>query len=215
MALTWERLRCRCTVVAASASRGLPAAIASAMAACSAAAAVSRACVVGGQPADPDQVHAQAPHGLGQVGVGDGRIDGLIEPAHKLVVLVPGGIVRLIRAGASSSSSWSCRKTCGVAALGCQRGGLAFERFAELEELVDVVQRDIGDDDAAAAGRRRESFRGEPAQGLPERRAGNAQAFGLLDFGQDGPGAEAPFDDVVAQCRVGPVAGAHPASLRR
>ncbi len=50
--------------------------------------------VVGGQPADPDQVHAQAPHGLGQVGVGDGGVDGRIQPADELVVVVPGGIMR-------------------------------------------------------------------------------------------------------------------------
>ena len=100
-----------------------------------------------------------------------------------------------------------------VAALGGQGGGLPFEGFAQFEQFVDVVQGNVGHDDAAAARRRRQPFGGEPAQGLPQRGARDAQAFGLFDLREDGSGQEAPFDDVVAQCRVGLVAGAHPASF--
>src|SRR5687767_13965 len=48
--------------------------------------------VVGGKPPDAHQVHAQAAHGLRQVGIGDGSVDGFVQPAHELVVVVAGGI---------------------------------------------------------------------------------------------------------------------------
>ena len=50
--------------------------------------------VVGRQPADPDQMDAQAAHGLGEVGVGDRGVDGRVQPADQAVVVVPGGVAR-------------------------------------------------------------------------------------------------------------------------
>ena len=108
--------------------------------------------VVGGQPADADQVDAQAAQRLDEVGVGDGGVDGRVEPADQPVVRRAG---RGPRAPISSGACGRARGERGegrrVAARGGQRGGLALERLAQLEELVDVVERDVGDDDAAAA----------------------------------------------------------------
>ena len=61
--------------------------------------------VVGGQPADAHQVDAQAAHGLGEVGVGDGGVDGRVEPADQLVVVVPGRVLRRRAVPGPASSS--------------------------------------------------------------------------------------------------------------
>lgn len=48
--------------------------------------------VIGGQPPDPNKVHPKAAHGLGQVRVRDGRLNGLIQPANQPVVIMTGRI---------------------------------------------------------------------------------------------------------------------------
>ena len=214
MTLTWERLRCRCRVVAASASRGIAGGDRFGNGGVLGGGGREPLRVVGGQPADPDQVHAQAAHRLGQVGVGNRRIDGCVEPAHELVVGVAAGVAAVDQLRGLEQLEPELLEGRGVAALGGQRRRLSFEGFAQFEQLVDVLQRNIGDDDAAAARRRRQSFCGQPAQGLPEGSARDAEPLRLLHFREHRPGQEAPFDDVVAQCRVGPVAGAHPCLLR-
>ena len=97
----------------------------------------------------------------------------------------------LSSSGASNSSCVQLGEDARLAALGGKGRGPYFKGFAQFEQFVDVVQGDIGDDDAAAACRRRQSFCGQPAQRLPERRARDAEAFGLLDFRQDGSRATA------------------------
>ena len=44
--------------------------------------------VVGGQPADPDEVDAEAAHGLDEVGVGDREVDGRVQAADQPVVVM-------------------------------------------------------------------------------------------------------------------------------
>lgn len=107
-------------------------------------------CVVGGQAADPDQVHAQAAHGLGQIGVGNSRVDGGVETARELVVGMAAGIAAVDQLRSLEELKAELFEGCGVAALGGQGGRLAFKGFAQFEQLVDVVKRNIGDDDAAA-----------------------------------------------------------------
>ena len=101
----------------------------------------------------------QAAHGLGQVGVGDGGVDGRIEAAHQRVVLVPGGIVAAEQFAAPAAVGLELARTVALAAFGGQGRGLALQGFAQLEQLVDVVQGDIGDDDAAAACRASSALR--------------------------------------------------------
>jgi hypothetical protein len=96
--------------------------------------------VVGGQPADPDKVDAQAPHGLRQVGVGDGSIDGCIQAADELVIVVPGGIRGVEQGRRVQQLALELEEDVGISALGCQRGSFSLEGFAELEQFVDVVQ---------------------------------------------------------------------------
>lgn len=44
------------------------------------------------QPSDPHEVHTEAPHCLAKVGVGDGGVDGLIQPGNQGVIRVAGRV---------------------------------------------------------------------------------------------------------------------------
>ncbi|OAE01459.1 hypothetical protein A6A22_08515 [Arthrobacter sp. OY3WO11] len=124
--------------------------------------------IVGCQAAHAHQVHAQAAHGLCQVGVGDGGIDGGVEAPGKIVVGVPAGVAAVNKGRSFEELLVELEENAGITAFGCQRCGFAFEGFAKLEEFVDVIERNVGDDDTAAAGRRRQPFGGKPAQRLPQ-----------------------------------------------
>ena len=166
--------------------------------------------VVGGESSDANEMDADAAHGLDEVSVGDRGIDGRVQPPHQLVVLMQGGILAADQFRGPEQLAPERIEGRGVAALGGQGGSLPLEGLG-IGQFIDVVQG-IGDDDAAAA-RRRQPFGREPAQGLPQRSARDAETFGLLHFRKDRPGQEAPLDDVVAQGRIGLVAGAHPDSF--
>ncbi|MCY1247837.1 hypothetical protein D9M72_612060 [compost metagenome] len=90
-------------------------------------------CVVGGQSADPDQVHAEAAHGLGQVGVGNRRVDSRVETARQLIVGMASRIAAVDQLRSLEELKAELFKGRGVAALGGQGGGLAFKGFAQFE----------------------------------------------------------------------------------
>ena len=52
-----------------------------------------------------------------------------------------------------------------------------------------------------------QAVRDQPGDGRAQRGARDPQPFGLLHFRQHGTGKQAPFDDVVAQGRIGLIAG--------
>ena len=172
-------------------------------------------CIVGGHAADPDQVHAQAAHGLGQIGIGDGCIDGGVEAACEFVVRVAARVAAVDQVRGLQKLNPQRFENGGVATFCGQRRSFSFEGFAQFEQFIDVIEGDVGDHHAAAARRRREAFCCEPAERLPERRARDPEAFGLLHLGQDRSGEKPPFDDVIAQRRISSVAGAHPVLLVR
>ena len=97
----------------------------------------------------------------------------------------------------------------GVAAPGGQPGRPAVEGLPQLEQGADVLEGDLGDHDAAAPVRLRETVGGEPAEGLADRRARDAEALRLLDLAEHLAREQPPFDDVLAQGLVGAVAGSH------
>src|SRR6476469_221269 len=102
--------------------------------------------VVGGQPADAHEVDAQAAHGLDEVGVGDGGVDGRVQPSDQPVVVVQGRILSADQFRGPEQFAPQRIEGCGVAALGRQGGGPALEGFAQFEQFVDVVQGNVGDD---------------------------------------------------------------------
>jgi hypothetical protein len=170
--------------------------------------------IVGGKPADPDQVNAQAAHGLGQVGVGDGGVDCCVQPAHQFVVVMQGRLVTANQCGSLEQFALQALERRSLAAPRSQCRRPALKGFAEFEQFVNVLKRDVGDDDAAAACRR-EAFRRKAAQGFPQRCARDAQTLGLFHLGKDRTRRQAPFDDVIAQGGIGLVAGAHARLLPR
>ncbi len=105
-----------------------------------------------GQPSDPHEVHTEGPRCLDEVGVGDGGVDGLIQPGYQGVIRVSGRV-------SCGEERWSIpkfpmerSKNTGGAPLRSQNSGSALQYFAQLEEFINVVQRDVSHDDTSTAG---------------------------------------------------------------
>ena len=82
--------------------------------------------IVGRQAAHAHQVHPQAAHGLCQVGVGDGGIDGGVEAPGKIVVGVPAGVAAVNKGRSFEELLVELAENARVPAFGCQRCGFAF-----------------------------------------------------------------------------------------
>lgn len=154
-------------------------------------------------------MHPQTPHGLCQVGVGDGVVDGFIEPADKPVVSVACGIGTADEPRRRQQIFVEFPENCSVAPLGSQRGRLPLECLAELKQFIDVLKRDIGDDDAATPGSPCQTFCAQSAKGLPQRSSGYAKPLGLFDFSQNRSRQESPLQNFFTEGLIGPFTSAH------
>ena len=138
--------------------------------------------------------------------VGEARVDGVVEPPDEVVVGLEtvaahqlGGAVELVDEGCELGR---------IAAGRGERCGGRLERLAQFEQFTHVVDGCGRDHEPAPGLRFDEPVGGETRERLAQRRAGDAEPGGLLDFAEHRAGREAPLEDLLPQHVVGPVAGA-------
>jgi hypothetical protein len=155
---------------------------------------------------NPGDMRAQCLEGVDEIAVARRGIDGFVEAADQGVVAVD----LLIRHGGVEQRSVPGVKVAGIAAedfrIGVARsepGRLRFETGPHLVERIDVAVRDVGDDQALSPPIVEQTLGDQAAKRFANRRAGNAQTLGLLDFEQRAAGAERALEDLRSQLFVG------------
>src|SRR5699024_5718575 len=137
---------------------------------------------------------------------------GLIEPGgqvreERAETGAAGGCGVLVAVGAGGGAGVVCGAPGGAAR------GEGLQGDAEVEEVGCLVEGHTGDDEPAAAGGVGGTVCGQAGEGFAHRCAGEPEARGLLDLGQHGAGLEGALDDLLAERRVGTVAGTHTVSV--
>ncbi len=146
-----------------------------------------------------------------QVWVPSGLIHEIVKTRHEEVVGPDAFVIGVLRKplGCALEISGQLSETGRIRPPSSEGGARGVQSCTSLEEGVDVLCGDMGDDDASAPVGFHESIGLQLLESFSEGGAGDAEALGLLHLSQDAAGLKPPLDDVPPELGVGQITCSH------